>query len=324
MKQLKTHVEAQHITEDYSLFCGDSCEIVKGIPDNSVDFQIYSPPFSSLYIYSDSYRDMGNNKSDEDFFKQYKFLLKDLYRILVPGRLAAVHCKQLVDYKGSSGQAGLRDFRGEIIRAHEAVGFKYHSEITIWKDPVIEMQRTKSHGLLYKQLRKDSSYSRQGLPDYLVIFRKWADDYIDPKPVDWKTYDNFKLDKWQNYASPVWKSEVSDADERLLQYTNPVWFDVQQTKVLNKKQGTSEKDEKHICPLQLDVIERAVEMWTNPGDVVFTPFAGIGSEIYQSVKMGRRGVGIELKRAYYEAALKNIREALKSTGNMFACAEVAE
>lgn len=278
-------VTNQHISKNFALYNGDCIEVIKGIPDNSIHFPIFSPPFSTLYIYSDSLRDMGNCKNDEEFFQNFDFLIPEIWRVTIPGRLCAVHCKQLVNYKGRDGASGLRDFRGEIIRHFEKFGWVYHSEVCIWKDPVIEMQRTKSHGLLYKQLRKDSSYSRQGLPDYLVVFRKWTDDYLDAEPVT-HTKEHFELPKWQKYASPV-------------------WFDIQQTNVLNIQAAREDADEKHICPLQLDVIERAIELWTNPNDIVFSPFAGIGSEIYQAVKMGRRGIGIELKESYYKQAVKN-------------------
>jgi DNA modification methylase len=276
-------------TDVFEIINGDCIEEIRQIEDESLHFQIFSPPFSQLYIYSDSYRDMGNTKNDKEFFQHFYFLIKELYRTLKSGRLCAVHCKQLVNYINRDGASGIRDFRGDIIRAFQNAGFVYHTEVCIWKDPVIEMQRTKSHGLLYRQLRADSSYSRMGLPDYLTVFRKWTDKG-DLEPVNWKTHDNFLLDKWQKYASPV-------------------WFDIKQTNCLNIKMARDNEDEKHICPLQLDVIERAVEMWTNPGDVVFTPFAGIGSEIYQSILLGRKGIGIELKKNYYDNAIKYCLEA---------------
>jgi DNA modification methylase len=272
--------------QNFELICGDSTEEIKHMPDNSHHLQIFSPPFSSLYIYSDSYRDMGNSKDDDEFFEHFEYLIPELYRTLIPGRICAVHCKDLVNYKNRDGAAGLRDFPGRIIAAFEKAGFIYHSRVTIWKDPVIEMQRTKSHGLLYCQLRKDSTHSRQGLPDYLLGFRKWPEDYIDPEPVNWKTKDNFELEKWQRYASPV-------------------WGDIQQTDVLNTALAREKGDEKHICPLQLGVIERAVELWTNPGDVVFTPFAGIGSELVVSLRMKRRAQGVELKEQYWKQAARN-------------------
>lgn len=297
--------------ENYEMILGDSVAEIKDIPSNSVHFQIYSPPFSQQYIYSASLRDMGNNKSDVEFFEHYKMILPDLYRILKPGRICAVHCKQLVNYKNRDGASGLRDFRGDIIRAHQEVGFQYHSEVCIWKDPVIEMQRTKSHGLLYKQLRKDSTYSRQGLPDYLVVFRKWGEK--DESPVDSKTKENFLLPKWQNYASPSWpfySSGVMDYAFKTNLDTG-IWHDIKQTNVLNCKIARDAKDEKHICPLQLDVIERGIDLWTNPGDVVFSPFAGIGSEGYQALCMGRKFIGIELKLRYWQIGCENLDEIVE-------------
>jgi len=298
-------------TDHYEMILGDAVEEIKDIESESVHFEIYSPPFSQLYIYSDSYRDMGNNKNDEEFFTHYKMILSDLYRILKPGRLCAVHCKQLVNYKNRDGASGLRDFRGDIIRAHQEAGFQYHSEVCIWKDPVLEMQRTKSHGLLYKQLRKDASYSRQGLPDYLVLFRKWGEDL---EPVNWKTKENYPLNKWQEYASPSWPFYSSGVMDYAFKtdLDTGVWGDIKQTNVLNCRIAREAKDEKHICPLQLGLIERAVDLWTNPNDVVFSPFAGIGSEGYQSLLMDRRFIGIELKGQYWKIACKNLDEAIAS------------
>lgn len=279
-------------TTRYALYNGDCVQIIKQLPDNSVHFSIFSPPFANLYIYSDDLADMGNCKNHEEFFEQFDYLIPELLRITVPGRLCAVHCKNLVKYKGRDGRSGIYDFRGDIIKHFEKFGWQYHSEVCIWTDPVLEMQKTKSQGLLYKQLRKDSSYSRQGMPDYLVVFRKWTEDYEDAEPVT-HTKENFPLEMWQRYASPV-------------------WFDIRRTNVLNCKIARENEDEKHICPLQLDVIERAIELWTNPDDIVFTPFLGIGSEAYQALKMGRRAVGIELKESYFNQAVANCNEVISS------------
>lgn len=274
----------------YALYNGDCVQIIKQLPDNSVHFPIFSPPFANLYIYSNNLADMGNCKNHEEFFKQFDYLIPELLRITVPGRLCAVHCKNLVKYKGRDGRSGIYDFRGDIIKHFEKYGWQYHSEVCIWTDPVLEMQKTKSQGLLYKQLRKDSSYSRQGMPDYLVIFRKWTEDYEDAEPVT-HTKEIFPLEMWRKYASPV-------------------WFDIRRTNVLNCKLTRENEDEKHICPLQLDVIERAIELWTNPDDIVFTPFLGIGSEAYQALKMGRRAVGIELKESYFNQAVANCNDVI--------------
>ncbi|OZV12317.1 DNA methylase [Tissierella sp. P1] len=288
----------QYQGENFSIYNGDCVRIIKEIPDNSVHFPIFSPPFANLYIYSDDLADMGNCKDIDEFFEQFDFLIPELYRITKPGRLCAVHCKQLVKYKGRDGRAGLTDFRGKIIEHFERSNWQYHSEVCIWTDPVLEMQKTKAHGLLYKQVRKDASFSRQGLADYLVIFRKWAEEDEEDliEPVE-HTKEDFPLPIWQRYASPV-------------------WMDIQRTNVLNVQQAKEDKDEKHICPLQLDVIERAIDLWTNPGDIVFSPFLGIGSEIYMAVKMGRKGIGIELKEKYFEDSYKNIIMAVQESNQV--------
>lgn len=279
---------------DWTLYHGDCVTVARSLPDNSIHFSIFSPPFSGLYIYSDAIEDMGNSATDDEFFAHFNFLIPEMLRITKPGRLCAVHCKDLVSYKGRDGAAGIRDFSGDIIRHFSAAGWQYHSKVTIWKDPVIEMQRTKANGLLYKTLRADSSYSRQGMPEYLLIFRKWPqteEQELAIEPVT-HTKDDFPLEMWQRYASPV-------------------WFDIRQTRVLNVEQARESQDEKHICPLQLDVIERAVELWTNPGDVVFSPFAGIGSEGYESLRLGRKFVGAELKKSYFDVARRNLERMVR-------------
>jgi DNA modification methylase len=285
-------VTTQKVTDSYAAYCGDSVEVVKGLPAESVHLSIFSPPFANLYIYSDSYRDMGNTKDMAEFIEHYDYLASEIHRITIPGRLAAVHCKDLVRYKGRDGTAGIVDFPGELIRSMERAGWSYHSRVTIWKDPVIEMQRTKAHGLLYKQLRKDASHSRQGLAEYLLVFRKWSDEYEDREPVT-HTKDDFPLDQWQEWASPVWST-------------------INQTRVLNSRIARDTEDEKHICPLQLDIVERSVLMWTNPDDVVFSPFMGIGSEGVVSLKLGRRFVGIELKEEYWGHAVEFLAEVAES------------
>lgn len=306
-------------TDNYWLMKGDSCQEIKRIPDNSVDLIVFSPPFSSLFTYSNYIHDMGNNESHDEFFKQYNFLLKDLYRILKPGRLMVCHTKDLAVYKGSHGYTGLYDFTGDHHRAVEEVGFKYHSKINIWTDPVLEMQRTKTQRLLYKQLRKDSSLTGVGLPEYCTVFRKWEGEKEDWTPINNKNADNFPLDTWQQWASPIWRVEKEDIEhyeEVLKDYTNQAWFDIKRTDVLNNREGTDLGDEKHIAPLQLSVIRRCVQMWSNPGETVFTPFLGIGSEIYESVKLGRKGIGIELKDKYYETAIKNVNKAVNKQSQL--------
>lgn len=306
-------------TDNYWLMKGDSCQEIKRIPDNSVDLIVFSPPFSSLFTYSNYIHDMGNNENHEEFFKQYHFLLQDLYRILKPGRLMVCHTKDLAVYKNSSGYTGLYDFTGEHHRAVEAVGFKYHSKINIWTDPVLEMQRTKTQRLLYKQLRKDSSYTGVGLPEYCTVFRKWEGDESQWTPINNKNAENFPLDVWQQWASPTWNVEKEDMqhlEEIMKDYNVATWMDIKRTDVLNNSEGTDLGDEKHIAPLQLSVIRRSVQMWSNVGETVFTPFLGIGSEVYESVKLGRFGIGIELKDKYFETAVRNVNKAVEKQSQL--------
>jgi len=280
-------------TDGYRLWHGDSCEVMREIEDSSVGLSVFSPPFANLYIYSDAEQDLGNATDHSEFFEHFRFIVRELKRVTIPGRIAAVHCKDLPAYMGRDDYAGLVDFPGDCVKLFESEGWRFHSRTTIWKDPVIEMQRTKNHGLLYKQLRKDSSFSRQGMADYLLMFRRWdgvAEGEPFPQPVT-HTKDSFPLDQWQEWASPVWMT-------------------VQQGRILRDyRQGKTPDDERHICPLQLDVIERAVGLWSNPGDLVFSPFAGIGSEGHQALKMGRRFLGIELKESYCAVASKNLEHA---------------
>jgi len=286
----------QYVTDQVALYQGDCVEVVKGLPDASVHLTISSLPFSSLYIYSESTRDMGNNPDDAAFFAHMGHLIPELHRVTVPGRLCVMHCKQLVNYRGRDGMAGLRDFRGDIIRAFTAQGWAYHSEVCIWLDPVLEMQRTKAHGLLYKTLKADASHSRQGMADYLLVFRRWPhgeDEEARAEPVRHNP-DDFPLETWQRYASPV-------------------WMDVDRTRVLNVELAREGKDERHICPLQLDVIERCLDLWTNPGDVVLDPFIGVGSVAVASVKRGRRTVGVELKASYHGQSIRFVEQATIAT-----------
>lgn len=287
-----TNVINQEVSENFALFNGDCVDVAKTLPDNSIDFSVYSPPFESLYVFSNSERDMGNAASSADFWQHYRYLITEMYRAMKPGRLVAVHCMNLPTSKTRDGYIGIKDFRGEIIKSHQAAGFIYHSEVCIWKDPVVAMQRTKALGLLYKQLRKDSAMSRQGIADYLVVLRKPGEN---PDPVT-HTHESLPVDLWQQYASPV-------------------WMDIRQTRTLQYMSARESDDERHISPLQLDVIERAIDLWTNPGDLVFTPFLGIGSEAYVALQMGRRACGSELKRSYFDLAVRNCREVLLDTQN---------
>lgn len=285
----------KYIGNGCALYNGDSIELIKAFPDESMHFEIYSPPFSSLYTYSNSDRDLGNSKTDEQFFEHFHFLTTELFRILKPGRIMAVHCMNLPTSKERDGFIGIKDFRGELIREFQSVGFIYHAEVCIWKNPVTAMQRTKALGLLHKQIKKDSCMSRMGIPDYVVIMRKPGDN---PERVT-HTNDTYPVSEWQNVASPIWEYDHS-----------PVWWDINQSDTLNARMARDGRDERHICPLQLPVIERLLKLYTNPNDIVFTPFLGIGSEVYQAILMGRRGVGIELKKSYFDCAVENVKNAI--------------
>ena len=273
--------------EWYDIQRGDCVQLIQQVPDESIGFSIFSPPFAELYTYSNLVEDMGNSADYKEFMEQFGFLVKELHRVLMSGRNVAVHCMDLPIQKGKEGYIGLRDFSGLILRAFEDAGFVYHSRVTIWKDPVVEMQRTKALGLLHKQIKKDSTMSRVGIPDYLLVFRK---DGERDNPVRC----DINVDTWQKYASPVWMD--IDYGDTLQGFRN----------------GRDEKDEKHICPLQLETIRRALHLWTNPGDTVLTPFMGIGSEVYQAVELGRKGIGFELKQSYYQLAKKNCAAAIES------------
>lgn len=281
----------QFTTERYTLINGDTTEIITSLPDNSIGMSVFSPPFSSLYTYSNSDRDLGNSRSDEEFFTHFEFIVKELHRIMMDGRIVAMHCMNLPTSKERDGYIGIKDFRGDLIRLFQSVGFIYHAETCIWKNPVTAMQRTKALGLLHKQIKKDSCLSRMGIPDYVVFMRKGGEN---PERVT-HTNDDFPVDLWQDYASPIW-------DE----LNSPVWWDINQSNTLNRV-FSDEESERHICPLQLDVIDRCLRMYSNEGDVIFTPFMGVGSEVYESVKMNRKAIGIELKREYYLQAVSNMQ-----------------
>ena len=311
----------QKIDDRYAMYNGDCVEVLKGITDNSIHYSIFSPPFASLYTYSNSDRDMGNSASDNEFYEHFKFLISELYRVTMPGRLLSFHCMDLPMMKSRDGVIGLKDFPGELIRMFTEAGFIYHSRVVIWKDPLVEATRTKALGLLHKQICKDSSMCRQGLPDYLVTMRKPGenpeliahpegfDSYIGegepegakierPQPDAEKYEKKEKYNEVPVYSHQVWRK-----------YASPVWMDIRQSNTLNGKSAREEQDERHICPLQLDVIARGIELWSNENDIVLDPFAGIGSSNYVALKMGRRTIGVELKENYYKLATENADKA---------------
>jgi len=294
----------QTITDKWAIYNGDCVEVLRGLPAASVDYSIFSPPFASLYTYSNSPRDMGNVRNDAEFFEHFSHLVTELRRVMKPGRNVSFHCMLIPTSKERDGYIGLKDFRGDLIRAFQSAGFIYASEVCIWKDPVTAMQRTKALGLLHKTVRGNAAMSRQGIPDYLVTMRAPGEcservrHYRDEQECRDECAENelsyqdeqsriYPVDKWQQVASPV-------------------WTDINPNDTLQYRSAREHDDERHICPLQLEVIRRGVELWTNPNDVVLTPFCGIGSEVYVAVEMGRRGIGVELKSSYYQQAIANL------------------
>ncbi len=338
-----THALNQIITDEYAIYNGDSCELIKAFPDNSIHYGIHSPPFSGLYRFSNSDRDISNNANDDSFFAHYGFLIRELLRVTMPGRLHSVHVMQLPTSKGRDGFIGMRDFRGQVVSAYVNAGWIFHSEVCIWKDPVIAQQRTKSIRLLHKQITKDSTMSGQGLADYVVTFRKpgdnavpvdgMFDEWIGSPPRDDKegcgdarTSHGIDIsrEEYERQAAVVrqeggkpWPFERWVSVLIWQRYASPVWMDINQTRTLQYRGGREKDDIQHISPLQLDVIERCIELWSNPGDTVFTPFLGIGSEVFCAVKMGRRGVGIELKTSYFNQAVKNLSAAERRNVSLF-------
>lgn len=312
--------------DGWTAYRGDSCEVLKGIPDEGIDFMVYSPPFESIYQYSDNLSCMSNCSTSEEFFDHYKFLLRELHRILVPGRDVSVHVMNLPKTIQRDGVIGIRDFRGEVIRAHEECGFVYHSEVCIWKCPVVAVTRTKALGLLHKQVLKDSAMCRQGIADYVVTFRKPGKN---PKPIsgpfDKWVGEGVPCDQYHAYAAHLAEFIRGERDDKpnpmsymgtsisidiWQKLASPVWMDIRQGRVLsNFRHADSGEEVRHLCPLQLDVIERCLQLWSSEGDIVLSPFMGIGSEGYSSVSMGRKFIGCELKDSYYNVALQNLRIA---------------
>lgn len=318
------NVIGQKIGKNYAMYCGDSCEVLTAVKPNSVGLSIYSPPFVGLYIYSDSERDLGNCRTDDEFFAHYKFIIKALYDCTIPGRLTVVHCKDLPAYFHRDDYAGLKDFPGEIRKAHEECGWSFHSRITIWKCPVTERERTNNNGLLHKTLMRDRSQLRQGMADYLLVFRKVPSgtlmsdspvfseqgltEYYGVKEADPRTEASFHPSKFA-------RKKLADDNSINIwrRYAEPVWWDIDQQDVLNEEVARESKDEKHICPLQLGVIRRSVQLWSNEGDTVLSPFAGIGSEGVVSLELRRNFIGVELKPAYFKIACENLESVESST-----------
>lgn len=305
----------QVITPEYAIYHGDACELIRGFPESSIHYGVHSPPFEGLYKFTNSSRDLSNGEGAV-FWEHYSFLISELFRVTMPGRLHSVHVMQLPATKGREGFIGMRDFRGDVIRQYQSAGWLLHSEVCIWKDPVVAQQRTKSIRLLHKQLCKDSSLSGQGLADYIVTFRKpgdnenrisgmlesYAGDAVDVSREAWeKQAEEMRAQGQKPWAFEQWVSIMT-----WQRYASPVWTDIRQTRTLQYRSARDEKDELHISPLQLDVIERCIDLWSNPGETVLTPFMGIGSEVYVAVEKLRRGIGFELKDSYWRQAKGNL------------------
>lgn len=305
------NVKKQKITEAFALYCGDCCEVLPELPDGSVGFSLFSPPFVSLYSYSDEAADMGNSMTREEFFQHFDFVADQLMRLMMPGRIVAIHAMDLPTHKRDGEPIGIWDFPGEIIRCMERHGFIHHCpRITIWKDPLLAAVRTKAIGLAHKQVVKDSSMIRAGIPDCIVAFRKPGENLVPIEhkrafreyhgsrsiPRELLRFLDHKDPKTNKLSHWIWQ-----------QYASPVWFDIRQTRVLKFREAKEPDDQKHICPLQLDTIERCMALWSAEGDTVLTPFMGVGSEAFVAVKNKRKAIGIELKLSYYRQALRNLK-----------------
>lgn len=300
---MKNVIEQTHGV-NWSIYNSDCVKFAQSLPDNSIDFSVYSPPFSSLYVYSESVADMGNVATDQEFIDQYRYLVREKYRTLRPGRLTAIHVKDLVYYKNASedGSSGLRPFSDQCTQLHLEEGFTFHCRITIFRDPVLERAKTNAHGLLWKTFQKDASFCRVGMPEYLLVFRKWAKESEIPlvRPVA-HPKDKVPLEMWQELASPVWNYQPKQSGRGD--------FDMPATDVLNAKMARDPDAEKHLCPMPLNITKKALALWTNEGDVVYSPFSGIGSEGVSALYMNRKFIGTELHPAYYNQAVKNLSQA---------------
>lgn len=300
-------IKDQFTNDQAAIYNGDSCEVLQMLPEGKAGMAIFSPPFADLYCYSDADADLGNCKGYDEFFRHFDFIIAGLKRCLMPGRNCVVHCMDIPAMKERDGYIGIKDFSGDLIRAFQRHGFIFHSRHTIWKDPLIEATRTKAIGLMHKQLCKDSVMSRGGLPDYLLTFRNAGENPVPIAHEEGLTRYCGKGDPGGDgikRSHNIWRA-----------YASPVWMDIRQTRTLNGREGREDADEKHICPLQLDTIERAILLWSNPGETVLTPFLGVGSEVYGAIVNGRRGVGIELKESYFRQAVANVQSAATSHGS---------
>lgn len=309
MIDTENRIENQTEGDGWCIINADCVEVISEIADESVDLSVFSPPYSQLFVYSASERDIGNCSTDEEFYRHFKFVVDGLFRVMKPGRIVAVDCMNIPAMKSRDGFIGIKDFRGDLIRMFQDAGFIFHSEHCIWKDPLIEATRTKSLGLLHKQLCKDSSKSRAGIPQYLLGFRKPGENLVPivhPKGMD-------------RFAGEEPPTEGNISHERWRRYASPVWMDIRSTRTLNSREGRDDSDEKHICPMALDMIERAVWLWSNENEIVLDPFTGLGSTGYIAVGMGRRFLGSELKGSYYRKAVENLRIAVAESkeGRLF-------
>ena len=291
--------------ENWTLYLGDSCERLSELADNSIDLSVQSPPFASLFTYSPSMRDLGNSESRATFVEHYKFIIREQLRVTKPGRLACIHVQQLTTTKSTDGYVGMTDFRGDVIRAFQDEGWIFNGEVTVWKDPQAQSIRTRSHALAFQTKNRDSSKSRPALADYLLLFRKPGDNAVPIK-------NDVTNDEWIEWASPIWTDHHDGGWLTDDGHLCPVWYGIRETDTLNTKVAKDSDDERHICPLQLGFIERCVRLWSNEGETVLTPFAGIGSELYVAVKLGRRAIGVELKPSYWRTAVTNLTELEES------------
>lgn len=298
------YVTAEANGTNWRLLLGDSCERMTELETDSVDLSVCSPPFESLFTYSPSVRDLGNSTSTEDFLEQYGYIIREQLRVTKPGRNACIHVQQLTTTKSTHGHLGMKDFRGDVIRAFQKAGWWFTGEVTIWKDPQAQSIRTRAHALAFQTKNRDSAASRPALADYMLLFKKPGDNAVRI-PHD-ALVGEVTNDDWIEWASPIWTDVHDggwlDADGNLC----PVWYGIKETDTLNVRAARDDADERHLCPLQLPFIDRCVRLWSNPGETVLTPFAGVGSELYQSLKLGRKAIGIELKPSYWRTAVDNL------------------